>query len=100
MNVRAGEETRQGPDEAEAADGAPADVFDEAVGGIGVGSDHHVAAGELAVVEGEEKRAIAVPFCCFSEAVRIREVLELHEAREDAEDVAEFAPALEAAVGG
>ena len=100
MNVRAGEETRQSPDEAEAADGAPADVFDQAVGGIGVGSDHHVAAGEFAVVEREEEGGLAILFFFFREAMRESEMFELHEAGEDAEDVAEFAPAFEAAVGG
>src|SRR5580698_5200155 len=100
MDVRAGEEARQSPDEAEAADGAPADVFDQAVGGIGVGSDHHVAAGEFAVVESEKQSGFTIPFCCFGKAMRKGEMLELHEAREDAEDVAEFAPTLEAAIGG
>src|ERR1700723_1646754 len=100
MDVRAGEEARQSPDEAEAADGAPADVFDEAVGGIGVGSDHHVAAGEFAVVEGEEEGGVAILYFFFREAVREGEMLELHEAGEYAENVAELAPAFEAAVGG
>ena len=77
MNVRAGEEARQSPDQAEAADGAPADVFDQAVGGIGVGGDHHAAAGEFAVVESEEEDGIAIPFFCFGEAMRKCEMLEL-----------------------
>src|SRR5271156_6329938 len=100
MDVRAGEKARQSPDQAEAADGRPADIFDEAVRGIGVGSDHHVAAGEFAVVEGEEEGGVAIGFRFFGEAVWEGEMLELHEAREHAEDVAEFAPAFEAAVGG
>src|SRR5271156_4469146 len=98
MNVRAGEEARQSPDEAESVDGTPADAFDEAVGGIGVRGDHHVAAGELAVVEGEKKDGVAIEFFCFcfGQAVREGEMFELHEAREYAEDVAKLAPAFEA----
>src|SRR5271163_377077 len=100
MDVRASEEARQSPDQAESADGAPADVFNLAVGGVGVGSDHHVAAGEFAVVEGEEEGGVAIGFRFFGEVVWEGEMLELHEAREHAEDVAHFAPAFEAAVGG
>ena len=100
MDVRAGEEARKSPDQSETADRAPADVFDQAVGGIGVGSDHHVAAGEFAVVEGEEEGGFAILCGSFREAMRKREMLSSHEAGEDSEDVAEFAPAFETAVGG
>ena len=69
--------------------------------GIGVGSDHHVAAGKFAVVEGEEEGGLRSCAVLFREAMRKREMLEAsHEAGEDAENVAEFAPAFETAVGG
>src|SRR5258707_11753347 len=61
-NVSAVVEFGQHAEKTQAADGSPANEFDEAVGGIGVGRDEHRAAGEFAVVECEEQAAAGVPF--------------------------------------
>ena len=91
--VRTGEEAGQSPDQSEPPDRSPADVFDETVVGICVWRDHHVAAGEFAVVEGEKQGGVAVPFGCAGEAMRKRKMLERRKARKHAQNIAEFAPA-------
>src|SRR5690348_12981289 len=54
-------EARQHTQQAEAADGPPADKFDETVGRVGLRSDEHRPTSVLAVVEGEEQAAAVVP---------------------------------------
>src|SRR5215467_3067634 len=60
LNVSAIVKAGQVTDKTEAADGSPANIFDQAVVCVCSGSDHHGAAGELAVVEGEEQTGPAV----------------------------------------
>src|SRR3954463_953904 len=60
LNVRAIVKARQVSDQSDAPDRTPANIFDQAVIGVGCGGDHHGAASELAVVEGEKKARPAV----------------------------------------
>jgi hypothetical protein len=62
VNVLPGEETGKIANQAEPADWPPANVLDQPIGSLGVGSDHHFAAGEFAVVECKEKAAAAIHF--------------------------------------
>src|SRR5882757_10065304 len=62
VNVLPGEEAGEIANQAEPSNRPPANVFDEAVRGLGIGSDHHFSAGEFAVVERKEKAAAAIYF--------------------------------------
>ena len=90
---------RQHAQESEATNGAPADEFDEAVGGIGVRSDQHGAAGVLAVVEGEKEAAALVPIFVIVAAQDEGAAAKLRYANENSEKVADRAEGLEATVG-
>src|SRR6267154_6473490 len=57
VNVLPGEETGKIANQTKSSDWPPANVFDQAIRSLGVGSDHHFAAGELAVVERKKKAA-------------------------------------------
>ncbi len=48
------------PDQTEPSDWTPADIFDEAVGGFGVGCNHHLAAGEFTIVKRQEEAAAPI----------------------------------------
>src|SRR5713101_1719489 len=99
MDVSAVVKFWQHAQEAEAADRAPADEFDESVGGIGVGCDEHGAAGVFAVVEGQEEAAALVPSRIVVTAKGESAAAELRNANEDAEKIAEGAERLEVAIG-
>ncbi len=92
-------ERRQIADEAEAADGSPADELNEAIGRIGVRSDQHGAAGVLAVVKGEKEAAAGVPLGFFVGTQMECAALELHQADEDSEQIAEMTQRFEGAIG-
>ena len=92
-------EFRQHAEKPEAADWSPANEFDETVGGIGVGRNQHGAAGEFAVVEGEEKAAAGVPFLFVIAAQDECAALQLRDADENAEEIAEMTEWLEDSVG-
>ena len=55
FDVRTVVEFGKGSKQSDASDGSPADKFDEAVGGVGIGSDEHGAASVLAVVKSEKQ---------------------------------------------
>src|SRR5579863_2437195 len=93
--VESGKSTQR----AEAADRSPADKFNEAVGRIGVGSDKHGAAGIFAVVKGEEKAAPGVPLGFVIGSEMKRATLELRQADENAEKIAEVSERFECAIG-
>src|SRR5579859_358623 len=92
-------ELGQHAQKAKAADGAPADEFDETVAGIGIGRDEHGAAGVFAVVEGEEEAAAIVPVLLLVAAQGEGAASQLRDPYQDAEKVAERAQGLEVAVG-
>src|SRR5258707_10753345 len=99
LGVRAVIQARQHFQQAEPADGAPANKFDKAVGRVGGWCDHHGAAGVFAVVEGEEEAAALVPQGFGVGAKLEGATLELQDAHEDAKKITEMAESLEAAVG-
>src|SRR5215469_10845196 len=98
VNVSASEKRRERADQTEALYRSPADTFDATVGGIRVGSDHHFAAGELAVTEAKEQARAWIPVSGV-DSVWKREVLQIRNTGKDAENVSEFAEALESLVG-
>ena len=91
--------TRQCAEQAQPADWAPADKFNEPVGRISLRRDEHRAARILAVVERQEKGAPLVPFLIVIAAQRQGSPAQLHHAHEDAEQIAEIAKRLEHAIG-
>src|SRR6266403_4648355 len=99
LGVRAVIQARQNFQQAEPADGAPANKFDKAVGRVGGWCDHHGSAGVFAVVEGEEEAAALVPRGFGVDAKLEGATLELQDAHEDAKKITEMAESLEAAIG-
>src|SRR5260370_26171139 len=95
LEVRAIVKLRQSAEQAQAADGSPADKFDQAVGRIGMRRDEHVAAGKFAVVEREKEAAAFVPGCVVVAAKGKGAATQLDDAYEDTEQVAEMAERLE-----
>src|ERR1700722_15952185 len=87
FDVRAIVEFWQQPQQTEAADRPPANEFNQAVGGIGIGSNQHGAAGEFAVIEGEEQAAAAVPIFVVIAAQDECAALELNDADENPEEI-------------
>src|SRR5215813_8694706 len=92
LNVSAIVKAGQVTDQAEAADGSPANIFDPAVVCVCRGSDHHGSAGELAVVEGEEQTGPAVDMLIAIRAQRERATAEARETKKDGGLVPDFAP--------
>src|SRR5271168_653415 len=79
LDVRAGEKARKRPEKTEPPNGTPADIFDLAVGGIGLRRDHHFPAGEFAVAESEEKARAAIPIRGVANPVRKSGVIKARE---------------------
>src|SRR5262249_17983017 len=100
LDVRAVEKRGQIAQQAETPDRSPTHVFEQAVVSGSFRRDHHFAAGEAAVVEGEKKTAAAIVLGGGREAMRKRTAIESCEAGEHAENVAGFAERFEAAIGG
>src|SRR5438445_11351677 len=61
---------RQHAEQTQPADRSPLNKFDMAIGGIRVRRDEHRAAGVLAVIESQEKRAPLAPFLTLIAANR------------------------------
>src|SRR5215471_16905456 len=95
LNVSAIIKAGQITDQAEAADGSPANIFDQAVVCVCGGSDHHGSAGELAVVEGEEQTGPAVDMRIAIRAQREGTTAEARETEKDGGLVPDFAPVAE-----
>src|SRR5581483_3674286 len=100
IQVRAVIQRVQIAQQAQAADGAPAHEFDQAVIHFGARSDHHFPAGEFAVVEREKKTAARVGSGLAIEAQWKSAPVETGETGKQGEQVAEFAHALEAPHAG
>src|SRR5579884_2432190 len=83
--------------EAEAADRAPADEFDQAIVGLGTGRNHHLPAGEFAVIEGEEKAAAFVGLALSIQTQRKCATVEPSEATEQRKQIAELTEPFESA---
>src|SRR5208282_3072231 len=84
--------------EAEAADGSPAHIFDQTIGWIGLRRNHHGAAGVLAIVEGQEEAAPLVPTFISIGTHAETTPLELHHAHEHAQEISQVPKWLEDAV--
>src|SRR5579863_5740070 len=95
IDVGAVVQSWQVADEANAADRAPADVFDQSVVYLGLRSDHHGAAGEFAVVKGQKKTGTAVDFAVAIDAQGKRTALQASKRNKDCGLVAQFAPGTE-----
>jgi hypothetical protein len=54
LDVRAGEQPWKHPEQAEPANGTPADILNLSIGGIGFRRNHHFPAREFAVAKREE----------------------------------------------
>src|SRR5258707_3617547 len=85
--------------EAETADRAPTNEFDQSVSGIGVRRDEHVAAGVFAVVEGEEEAAALVPILIVVAAKCESAAAKLRNSNKHAEERSEVAERLAVAIG-
>ncbi len=90
LDVRAVVKLGQHAQEAEPADGTPADEFDESIGRIGLRGDQHGAAGVFAVVEGEKEAAARVPIFVVITTERERAAAKLRYSDEDAEKIADW----------
>src|SRR5207247_1051160 len=97
--VQAAEDPENRATQAKPADRAPAHEFNEPIGGIRVRRDEHCAAGVLAVVKRQEKRAPLVPLPIVIAAQGKRAPAQLHNADENPEQITEVAKRLEHAVG-
>src|SRR5262249_2438036 len=100
LDVRAIEKRGEIAQQAETADRTPTHVLEQAIIGESFRRDHHFAAGEAAVVEGEKKTAAAIVLGAGREAMRKRAAIESREASEHTENVTGFAESFEAAIGG
>src|SRR5450631_86139 len=100
VDMRSGKKPWKRPEQSGAADGTPADVFNEAVGGIGIRRDHHFAARESAVAESQKQIAATIPVAGIFEPVRKRVMLEADDVAKDRKNISEFAPAFESPVRG
>src|ERR1700739_502125 len=98
LDVRAVVKSWQHAQKTEAADGPPADEFDKAVGGGGLRSDEHGAAGVLTVVEGEEEGAALVPILVVVTPECKGTAAELHYAQENTEKIAERTEGFEVTI--
>ena len=98
LDVSAVVVSRKHAEKAEAADGAPANEFDETVGGIGLWGDEHSAAGVFAVVESEKEAATFVPVCVTVAAQGEGGATQLDHAGENSEQIADSTERLEHAV--
>src|SRR5262244_2866434 len=96
LNMRAVVQGWQIADEAKASDWAPAHVLDQTVVYFGLGRDHHGATGELAVVEGKEKTSAVIDGAVAFHAQRERTPLELRQASEDGQNIAQLPIAIKA----
>src|SRR6267154_2436572 len=85
--------------QAETADRAPANEFDERVRGISIGGDEHGAAGVFAVVEGEKEAEAVVPILIVVATKGESAAAKLRNANKHAEKISERAERLEVAVG-
>src|ERR1700730_12016172 len=98
LDMRTVVKTRQCADQAQPANGTPADKFNEPVRRISVRRDEHRAARILAIVECQEKSAPLVPLLIVIAAQGQRSPTQLHHAHEDAEQITEIAKRLEHAI--
>src|ERR1700682_446238 len=98
LHVRAVKQTRQSTNQADAADGSPANDFNRSVSSIGTRCDHHFAAGEFAVVEAKKEIPAAVPSRITVASERKRPAAKGHERNENAQQIAKFAKRLENAI--
>jgi hypothetical protein len=98
LYVRAGKQSRKQPKQSQAPDGRPPHVFDQTIGWVGFGRDHHLAAGEFAIAKGEKQAGAAFPFARIVEAMREDSMLKPSKAGENTENVTELTPFLETAV--
>src|SRR6185437_5662821 len=99
FDVRAVKKTMKIPKQSQASNRTPAYILNQAVIGIGVGGDHHLAAGKLTVAESLEEAAAAVKLRGAVGTQGKRAAIQARKARQYAQNVAKFAPALEAAIG-
>src|SRR5713101_1601740 len=99
FDMRAVIKTRQCAEQAQPADRAPADKFNEPVGWISLRRDEHRAARVLAVVERQEKSAPLVPILVVIAAQGQRAPAQLHHAHKHTEQITKIAKRLEHAIG-
>src|SRR5467141_300936 len=99
FDMRTVVKTRQCAEQAQPADRAPADKFNEPVRRISVRRDEHRATRILAVVERQEKSAPLVPLLIVIATQGQGSPAELHHAHENTEQITEIAKRLEHAIG-
>src|SRR5215831_10838063 len=75
---------------------APADIFHQAIVDLCSGRDHHCAACELAVVEGDKKAWATIEVLLPFDTERKRPSVESCQGQKDGGDVSQFAPSAEA----
>jgi hypothetical protein len=80
-------------------DGTPPNVFNQAVSRVGIRREHHLSAGELAVVETKKQAPSCVAFRFPVEPQGKRPSVQLRETDYDAGQVSKLAQPLEAPVG-
>src|SRR6267143_5518469 len=99
FDMRTVVKTRQCAEQAQPADRAPADKFNQPVRRISLRRDEHRATRILAVVERQEKSAPLVPLLIVIATQGQGSPAQLHNAHEDAEQITEIAKRLEQAIG-
>src|SRR5690348_15568132 len=97
--MRSVEKSRKIAQQGDAADGAPANIFNQTVECVGVRRNEHIAARVFCVAEGEEKARARVKFRLLINAHRKRAPAQTSETREHAERVAKIAEGFEVAIG-
>src|SRR5579864_2225098 len=84
-------------DQSKAADGPPADIFDQAAIHFRLGGDHHGPAGKFTVIECEKEARTPIELLMAFGPHRKRTAVESSQRKKDRDEVPEFSPAAEAA---
>src|ERR1700739_3868035 len=97
LNMRTVVKARKISDQTQATDRSPANVFDETIVDVGMGSDHHGAAGKFAVAESDEQAGTRIEIFFVVGAHRERAAIETGQRQENRGDVSQLSPAAEMA---
>src|SRR5580704_52759 len=95
LNVGPVVKLRQHSQQTQPANRSPTHELDVAIGGIGVGRDHHRAAGEFAVVERNKQAAPLIPIFVVVAAERKWAAIQLRYAYQDSKQISQVTERLE-----
>src|SRR5580658_4327945 len=100
LDMRPVEKRRQIPQQSQPPNRSPADIFEQAVVSSSVRRDHHLSAGEAAIVERQEKATPTVVLHLRIHAMWKRPPVQPGQAGKHTENVTSLAKFLEPPVGG